>query len=330
MISRVADACFWFGRYLERTEATARLLYTTRNLSLDHELEPRQCWLPVVIVSGEESRFSTVHGARASNLDIGERVEHYMTWDEQNLASIRRSVGAARDNARSIREVISLEVWEALNEMYLWLGSDLAKAEYETARYSFYKRMRQGCQLIAGLLRSTMLHELPLNFIWLGMLLERASQTARVVDVHHHALMLRERASQVVETGLWLSLLRVCSGYEPFTKKSSGRVSGSAVAHFLMFEPVFPKSIAYSVHEAWCRLEVIRPPDQPMLPGAETQARLQALDAWVTAQADRGADGDIHEMLTHVVDEIAAICSALSRELLGVGPVMAAETPAGQ
>jgi len=332
MISRVADACFWLGRYLERTEANARLLYITRNLSLDHELEARQCWLPVVIVCGEESRFATVHGERPSNIDVGERVEHYMTWDEQNFVSIHRSVSAARENARSIREVISLEVWEAINEMYLWLGSDVAKGEYETARYSFYKRLRQGCQLIAGLLRSTMLHESPLNFVWLGMLLERASQTARVVDVHHHALMLRERASQVVETGLWLSLLRACAGHEPFTKKSRGRVTGSAVAHFLMFEPVFPKSIAYSVHEAWCRLEVIRPPDQPMLPGAASQARLLALDAWVSVQAARGlddsADGDIHAMLTHVVDEVSAIGTAISRELLGADPEVTAATDA--
>lgn len=326
MISRVADCCFWFGRYIERTEATARLLHVTRNLSLDAALEPRQCWIPVVIVSGEEAHFVEKHGADVPNDVVGQRVEQHMTWETENFSSLLSSVAAARENARSIREVVSLEVWEAVNEMYLWLLSDLARAEYHNARYSFYKRLRQGCQLITGLLRSTMLHELPLNFIWLGMLLERASQTARVVDVHHHALMLRERTHQVVETALWLSLLRACAAYEPFTKRNRGRVTGDAVAAFLIFEPLFPKSIAYSVHEAWCRFAVIRPPEQADLPGGLTQARLHALDRWVTEHAERGAGDDIHELLTHVVDEIAAICTGLSRELFGLSSAPAMES----
>jgi uncharacterized alpha-E superfamily protein len=222
--------------------------------------------------------------------------------------------------------VISLEVWEAVNEMYLWLGSDTAMNEYNGARYSFYKRLRQGCQLIAGLLRSTMLHELPLNFIWLGMLLERGSQTARVVDVHHHALMLRERIHQVVETSLWLSLLRVCSAYEPFSKRNRGRVTGESVASFLTFEPHFPKSIAYCLCEASARFAVIRPPDQAELPGARSQARLRALERWVSEHASEGAGGDIHELLTHVVDEIAAICTGLSQELFWHAPAPAMES----
>lgn len=326
MISRVAENCFWFGRYMERTEATARLMYVTRNLSLDAELEPRQCWLPVLIVSGEEPAFTARFGTELPNDRIGEVVEAYMSFDTDNLSSIVSSVAAARENARNIREVISLEVWEAVNEMYLWLTSDLAKSEYRNARYSFYKRLRQGCQLISGLLRSTMLHEPPLNFIWLGMLLERGSQTARVVDVHHHALVLRERTHQVVETALWLSLLRVCSAYEPFTKKNRGRVTGDAVAQFLISEPLFPKSIAYCVHEAWCRFLVIRPADQGDLPGKQTQARLHALDRWVSDHAAQGSGGDIHELLTHVVDEIAVICTGLGRELFGAGTVQAMES----
>ena len=326
MISRVADHCFWFGRYIERTEATARLLYVTRNLSMDAELEQRQCWLPVVIVSGEEPRFVDMLGDHLTDERIGELTEAYMTWEEDNFSSILRSVQAARENARSIREVISLEVWEAVNEMYLWLGSDLARTEYVQARHSFYKRLRQGCQLISGLLRSTMLHELPLNFIWLGMLLERASQTARIVDVHHHALMLRERTHLVIETALWLSLLRACSAYEPFTKKNRGRVTGDAVASFLAFEPLFPKSIAYSIHEAWCRFLVIRPPEHEDLPGGQTQERLHALDRWITEHAPQGTEGDIHGLLTHVVDEIAAICTGLGRELFGQAAAPAMES----
>ena len=317
MISRVADSCFWLGRYLERAEATARLLYVTRNLSMDAEMEPRQCWLPVIIVIGEEPQFIDRTTEHPSAQTSGEQVERYMTWDENNLSSIRCSISAARENARSIREVISLEVWEAINEMYLWMGSAEARAEYATARYSFYRRIRSHCQLTSGLLRSTMLHEAPLNFIWLGLLLERAGQTARVVDVHHHALMLRERTHQVIEAALWLSLLRACSGMEPFMKKHRGRVTGDAVAEFLIFEPNFPKSIACSVRQAWTRFAMIRSPEETGLPGGQTLERLHALDRWVTEASLHGARTEVHDMLTHVVDEIAEICNGLGRELFG-------------
>lgn len=315
MISRVADCCFWFGRYLERSEATARLLNVTRVLSMDAEMEPRQCWLPVIIVHGQEPAYLKRTAEHSTHDTTGEQVEEYMVWADDNLSSIQASVRAARENARQVREVLSLEVWEATNELYLWIESDAAMQEYRTARYAFYRHIRQACQLVSGLMRSTMLHDLPLNFIWLGMLLERGSQTARVLDVHHHALMMRERTHQVIETALWLSLLRACSAYEPFTKMARGQVTGRAVAQFLSFEPRFPKSIAYCLCEALARYAVIRPPDQPGLPGGEAWARLTALERWLAERARDGADGDIHRTLTHVVDEIAAICTMLSREL---------------
>ncbi len=326
MISRVADCCFWLGRYVERIEATARLLSVTRTLAMDAELEPRQCWLPVVIVIGEEPQFIDRTTESPIAQTSGEQVERYMTWDEQNLSSIKASIAAARENARQIREVISLEVWEAINELYLWMGGADARAEYASDRYMFYRFIRQRCQLVAGLLRSTMLHELPLNFIWLGMLLERAGQTARVVDVQHHALVMRERENQVIETALWLSLLRACSAFEPFTKRNRGRITGDAVAHFLIFEPLFPKSIAYSVHEAWRRFMVIRPPEEPDLPGARSAERLRALDRWIADRAAVGAAGDVHGMLTHVVDEIADICTDIGAELFGHASAPALES----
>ena len=107
MISRVADHCFWFGRYLERAESTARVLAVTTTLALDAELAPRQLWLPLVIVSGEEERFRERFGEDAQG--DGEIVQRYVAWDEENGASLLRSIGGARWNARQIREVVSLE-----------------------------------------------------------------------------------------------------------------------------------------------------------------------------------------------------------------------------
>lgn len=320
MISRVADHCVWFGRYVERAESTARLLATTHNLALDADLEPHQCWRPVIVVAGEEERWRERLAAEghddADGWGDGERIERMLTWDEDCGVSIKSSVRGARWNARSIREVVSLEAWETTNELHLWLASDAAHAEWAAHRYEFYRRVRSQTQLCLGLLRSTMLHDEPLDFIWLGVLLERVSQTARILDVNHHAFTSLPRRHEVVETALWLSLLRSLSGFEPFMKRQQGRVSPDAVARFLIGEGKFPRSIAYCVHSAHERLAAIRPPDRHDLPGGQTLERLRILDEWVRAR-DGERDDDVHELLTHVVDETHAICDSLGRELLG-------------
>lgn len=334
MISRVADHCFWFGRYLERIESVARILAVTQNLALDAELSPFQCWMPVVIVAGQKEHFTARHGEEAA--DDGELVQRYMSLDEDNPTSLSRSSSAARWNARSIREVVSVEAWETANELHLWMGSEEAREEFRSSRYAFYQRARHLAQLCLGLTQSTMLHDAPLDFIWLGVLMERVGQTARTLDVHHHALTQLEpplsessgqaqggvrRRHRVVETALWLSLLRACSGFEPFMKLNQGQVSPQAVAQFLLFEPRFPRSIRHCVHAAFARLCDIRPPESATLPGGECLERLHLLHQWV---ADRAAEPfdplSVHAALTHVVDETATICDGIGRELLGYGP----------
>jgi uncharacterized alpha-E superfamily protein len=323
LISRVADHCFWFGRYVERAEATARLLAATQSLALDAELEPQACWRPVVVVSGEEAQFrERLAGGRDDDpiWGDGERVQDFMAWDAESGVSILRSVRGARWNARAVREVVSLEAWETVNELYLYLGHDDARAEFRDHKEAFYKRVRSSTQLALGLLRSTMLHDDALDFIWLGVLLERTSQTARILDVHHHAFTALPKRHEVVETALWLSLLRSLSGFEPFMKQNQGKVTSQAVARFLIGEERFPRSIAYCVGSTHDRLRRIRPPEEVALPGGLTLERLRLLDDFVTARRRGPEAGEtVHQLLTHVVDETSAICDSLGRELLGYG-----------
>ena len=324
MISRVADQCFWFGRYIERAESTARVLFVTRNLALDSDLSPQQCWLPVLIVAGEQSTFEATHG-EASSSD-GEVVQQYMTWSDDNLCSIQRSIGAARENARSTREVISLEAWEETNELYHWVQSDAAKRQYAENRYDFYRHVRRATQLVLGFLRSTMLHDTPLDFIWLGVLLERVGQTARILDVHHAATVLARR-HPVEETALWLSLLRAASGFEPFMKRNQGAVTGSAVASFLTLEAKFPRSVRYCVCSAYDRLVAIRPDART----TGSAALLHALDQWLAEIPPSSLDGErVHEILTRVIEEIASVCDSVRREMVGVEPPPVAESVAAE
>lgn len=313
MIARVADHCFWFGRYIERVDSMTRILHVTLHLSLDAELSGRQCWLPVLVVSGEKQRFTATHGEEA--MGDGERVQHYLTIDENNPVSIVSTIAAARDNARSIREVISLEVWETINELYLWSRSQAARDEYDTNRYGFYRRIRHAIELCRGLLQSTLLHDDPLDFIELGIMLERAGQTARIVDVHHHVLAIdTPRLEVVVETGIWLAILRSCSGWEPYMKRHRGRVNGPSVAAFLILEPAFPRSIRHAVSAAQRRLRSLCPPT--IEPGRRALQRLDTLDETLAAR-DPESIASEHDLATYVVTETAAICMEIGRELFG-------------
>jgi uncharacterized alpha-E superfamily protein len=117
MIARAADHCFWLGRYIERTENTARVLQATGALALDAELPPRRCWHPVVIVAGQEADYVARFGRSA--LGDAEVVQRYLARDEQNPVCLRGSIAAARENARSIREVLSQDVWQVINELHM-------------------------------------------------------------------------------------------------------------------------------------------------------------------------------------------------------------------
>jgi uncharacterized alpha-E superfamily protein len=320
VISRVADHLFWLGRYLERTESAARVLLVTRNLALDGELAPRQCWHPAVVVSGEEHAYRARFGDAA--LEDGDRVQEYLAWDDEAPSSIRRSVAAARENARSIRDVVSLETWEAVNELHLWLGGP-GRDHYREDRHGFYRQIRQQAQLCLGVVHATMLHDDAFDFIFLGAMLERAGQTARILDVHHHALA-QMPAHQVVETALWLALLRACSGFEPFMKRFQGKASAATVARFLLLDARFPRSVNHALHAAGRRLARVRPPAPH---GGRGLERLRALEAWVVDEGGPAIEGlRLHELLTRVVDETHGICDEIGRELLGeVAPGGAAQ-----
>lgn len=326
MIARVAEHCFWLGRYLERVESTARVLQVTGTLALDAGLPPELVWMPVVTVFGEHARFAALHGSAAES--DGEKVQHFMSWEEQNFSSLQASISAARENARAIREVVSLECWEVINELYLWMRSDEARTEFAQHRYGFYRHIRHAAQLGLGLFPNTMLHDAPLDFIWLGVQLERVGQTARVLDVHHHAFKRLPAGHRVVETSLWLSLLRICSGFEAFMKRNQGKVTGDAVAAFLLFETAFPRSIRHGLESAHRLLTEFQPPGAPGLPGTETVARCSQLLEQLRPDVLSQPDATIHGLLTQVVDGTAAVCDSLSDEFFGTARLLGSQSMA--
>jgi uncharacterized alpha-E superfamily protein len=177
--------------------------------------------------------------------------------------------------------------------------------------------VRHAIELCRGLLQSTLLHDDPLDFIELGIMLERAGQTARIVDVDHHVLSLEaSRLDVVVDTGVWLSILRSCSGWEPFMKRNRGRVNGRAVAAFLILEPTFPRSVRHAVAQALARLQSICPPSKGRLPGERALFRLEALEDTLATKTPETL-GPLHELTTFIVAETSGICEEVGHELFG-------------
>lgn len=315
ILSRVAESCFWLGRYVERTESTARLLRVNRSFVLDVPVEPMARWRPVVVVAGEEPRFRKHLGDDA--FADGEAVEEYMAWHPDNPSSLASSVFWARENARTTREIVSLEMWQTLNTFYQWLKGGQGRRLYSSDREQFYFRMQELACLFWGVMYGTMLHEEPFDFVRLGMYFERAGQTARMVDVRHHMLgpLGGQAASTPIATAHAMALLRSCSATEPFLKRTRGIPSGAAVVDFLMHDKAFPRSVRHCLDRAEHGLGRVRP-DQASI-GETTALELAKLAKTLgepsTKPKTEGDDG-MHTTLTQFIDGLTRTCTALESD----------------
>lgn len=321
MICRVAESCFWMLRYVERAESVARLLEANQGFVLDADVPLNEHWMPVVVVAGEEAPFLERHGRALG--DDGEFVQQYLCWDEQCPISLMSSARWARENARTIREVISLEMWQAINGFWIWITSPAARALYMSDRRAFFAYVKSSAQQLRGLMEDTLPHDEPYEFMRLGLMLERANQVARQLDVKHHKL---ERPSAPRATGhegieefsLWDATLRACSATEAFMRQ--GRpLLGQNVLRFLVLDPDFPRSIFYSITRAQ------RVMNRIIARGPAGQAHqiesAKLLDALAKElehpEALERLVGSVHNEMTRIVDTTALVCVQLQRDFFG-------------
>jgi uncharacterized alpha-E superfamily protein len=311
MISRVAEHCFWMSRYLERAENTARILEVNRTLLLDFEAPVDQQWRPLLIISG-------VHDLPGEA--EAETVQDCLTWQTANPGSVASSLAAARENARIIREVISADMWERINYYHLWMQGSVARTLYESNRSEFYSQIKRINQIIHGICEGTMSHGEAWEFFRLGKYLERASQTARILDVKYHILLpTPQHVGTPVDNVHWIAILASCSGYEPYHKQLAGTADPCvSVPDFLIFDRLFPRSLRRCLRECQSAARAIsgRPAGRP---GDAAEQRLRELIDWLEAKKieDLVRDG-LHETLTSVVDTIHKIGDAIHRTYFDV------------
>ncbi len=316
MICRVAESCFWLARYVERVDTLARLLAVNHAFELDVQAAQADVWKPIVVVAGEEEGF--VESLGASAFGDAEVVQNYLTWGRDHPSSIHASLRWARENARTVREVISVEVWETINDTWLWLESREARRSYQRERDVFYDRLSKQCMLIHGVCYSTMLHEEPYVFMKLGRAVERVGWTARTLDVQHHSL--EEGASGITDAARWLAVLRSQSAVDAFFQRGARPLTGAGVVEFLIFDRAFPRAVLHNLDRA--RSLLVR------LVSAEPRGASRR--SWNRLERLRGSvlqlDGDLvqsiglHKILTGVIDETALLCSAIHDDYLDPSP----------
>lgn len=245
MLSRVANSIYWMCRYIERAENVARFIDVNLNLLLDAPSEESRQWAPLVMITGDQELFET-----KEQVYNQEEVIWFLTFDRDYPNSIISCLASARENARTIREIISSEMWEHLNNFYLELIREDSIKMALLDPHRFFNIIKMRSHLFTGLMDSTMSHGEAWNFARIGMMLERADKTSRILDVKYFMLL---RQADLVNTPVdniqWIAVLRSASAFEMF-RKEMHHVTPNNVADFLIFSKLFPRSIRHCVAKA--------------------------------------------------------------------------------
>ena len=245
MLSRVADSIYWLSRYVERAENVARFIDVNLQLMLDSPDEHGQQWEPLVLISGDQGEFAKRYGTASR-----ENVLKFLAFDPENSNSIVSCLRAARQNARSVREIISSEMWLQLNKFYLMVTSVAERGLALDELHGFFDDVKSASHLFNGIADATMTHGEGWHFCRLGKHLERADKTSRILDVKYFILL---RSINDVGTAWddiqWAAVLRSTSAFEMY-RKDHGRITPKGVADYLLLNRYFPRSVNHCLIRA--------------------------------------------------------------------------------
>ena len=244
MLSRVAENIYWMARYIERAENTARLIMVNTNLLLDLPKGLQPGWQPIIEILGTEEYFLQHYE------EFNERsVLKFLIADPQSPSSILHSLRLARENARTIRDIIPREAWEQVNDLYLMAKGNATSGYSKKGRYDYLKHIVLGAQTITGLLAGTMLHDVGYDFLRMGRNLERAEMTTRIIDVRSANLLEEHEGLTPFENIQWMSVLKSLTAYQMYRRNIQVRVRRKDVLKFLLKDKKFPRSFFHTLLE---------------------------------------------------------------------------------
>lgn len=321
MLSRVANSIYWMSRTLERAENVARFIDVNLNLMLDTDVVGNSQWEPLVMTSGDRALFGKLY--REANKDS---VMRFLTFDRSNPNSICSCVLAARENARSIREIISSEMWEQANRFYMLVRDAAETNTIFKNPHDFYTDVKMASHLFDGIADATMSHNEPWHFLRLGKMLERADKTSRILDVKYYFLLPNlYGVGSAIDGVQWAALLRSASSFEMYRKRRR-RITPERVADFLILDRHFPRSIIYCVSRAEESLRAITGTAYSFFSNPPERLLGQLTSSLNYSSIEEIMSDGLHEFLDSIQLRLNRIDDAISESFFGL-PITQLKNP---
>jgi uncharacterized alpha-E superfamily protein len=290
MLSRAAESIYWMSRYVERAENVARVVNVNLNMMLEAGGEEQQWW-PLVNTTGDHEDFKERYGIASK-----ENVTKFLTFDQANPNSIISCLRAARENARSVREIISSEMWLQLNTFYLMVNEASGHKRMDWLN-DFYSDIKLASHLFTGITDATMSHGEAWHFSRVGRILERADKTSRLLDVKYF-ILLRSVADvgTPMDDTQWAAVLRSVSAFEMYRKRH-GRISPKGIVQFLLLDKEFPRAVCFCLKTAHDSLHAISGTEIGTVGNAAEKCIEELCSHLAGAQIDDVVAGGLHEYL---------------------------------
>ena len=313
MLSRVAESVYWMSRLVERAENVARFIGVNLHLSLDLPGREGEQWHPLVVTSGDEAAFNRRYGQATRR-----NVIRFLATDGANPNSVRSCLAAARENARTVRECISEEMWEHLNRFHLMVAEECDRGAAgagggapESDPHEFFEQVRRAGQQFLGVTDATMTHGEAWQFCRLGRNVERADKTTRILDVKYFLLLPDpDDVGTPFDSLQWAALLRSAGALQMY-RQTHGKITPQDVVDFLVLDRDFPRSVLHCLASADHALHAITGTDAGTFASSAEQ-RLGKLHAHLAyTRPDEIVAAGMHEFLDDLQGRLNAVGGAV-------------------
>jgi uncharacterized alpha-E superfamily protein len=314
LLARYADCIFWLARYVERAENLARILDVNETFSRDSR--GGQNWRSIVQLNSDEERFFATHQTAS-----GHSVVNFYVIDADNPTSIVSAIRFARENARTLRPLISTEMWVQLNVFYNWLA-DLRAADLAPGNLAvLLAEIKEACQTHTGITEGTFFRDQGWYFYQIGRYIERADQTTRLLDIKYHLLLPSvSDVGSPIDVSQWNALLRSAAGYHAYRRLHAASTTPARVAGFLLLNTAFPRSVHHCVREVGRLLGEVKS-RYALRRGNDASEELDRLQVLLgTLDISAILREGLHEFLDSIQRQLIAVTRELSMAFFGYTP----------
>ncbi|MGR3502778.1 alpha-E domain-containing protein [Pseudaestuariivita sp.] len=301
MLGKTAGGLYWMFRYLERSENTARMIEAGQRIALTRSSSAAAEWASILAALGCKQGFD----AKYDRPDA-QSVVDYLLRDHDNPSSVRAMINMARDNARTVRTALTREVWEATNECYLTLKDVLARRVPERDLPEVLGTIRQRSAFVRGALHGTMMRNDIYNFARIGTFIERADNTARLLDVKYYVLLpSASHVGSTIDNVQWETILRSVSAEGAFRMAYGGDTQPRDIADFLIFDGRMPRSLTFCVRKLSENLGHIA---STYGQATQSQSAADAMTAKLAAQSIQEVfESGLHEEVACFLRDLSAL-----------------------